>query len=274
MNEAKTAESKLRGEETSLTIALQTLSQWRHLPAYQLERRVDIFFALLLPKIIQKQLSLKCEHKDIIPEFPLRKGLICRSESNASYKVDFAVFCQGKRVKKLVLVELKTDISSFDKEQIEHMNEAKEIGTKAVLKGVLDCAARSKERRKYAYLILKLIDEVECLRDPSGFGTLDLKLDRPGLKANFEVLRSNKNLDQLVTKEWSSAEIELLLIFPGNSSEEFLKDTKQFLRGWYKFKIEEVGNLDRDGVLPQLLLNLVECKAGMTNPKPVPKEDC
>ena len=49
------------------------LDDWRNLPAYQLERRSDIFFSLYLKDIIQSNYQQKVEH--IIPEFPV-KGVI------------------------------------------------------------------------------------------------------------------------------------------------------------------------------------------------------
>ncbi|NDP20943.1 MAG: hypothetical protein GZ091_07680 [Paludibacter sp.] len=49
------------------------LDDWRNLPAYQLERRSDIFFSLYLKDIIQSYYQQKVEH--IIPEFPV-KGVI------------------------------------------------------------------------------------------------------------------------------------------------------------------------------------------------------
>lgn len=44
---------------------LRQLDEWRHLPDYQLERRVDIFFGMFLPKVIEKRFGV-CV-KEVIP---------------------------------------------------------------------------------------------------------------------------------------------------------------------------------------------------------------
>lgn len=38
------------------------LDRWRQLPAYQLERRADIFFALYLPEIIAYKFALTAKN--------------------------------------------------------------------------------------------------------------------------------------------------------------------------------------------------------------------
>ncbi len=59
------------------------LDQWRHFPAYQLERRADIFFALYLPGIVEHALGVKVDSR-VIPEFPIGK-----EHSRRSTKVDY-----------------------------------------------------------------------------------------------------------------------------------------------------------------------------------------
>ena len=78
----------------ALSDALCQFDQWRHLPAYQLERRVDVFFGLFLPEVIVRR--FKAPFGKLIPEFPLHKGKTRISEDcgdNQSVNVDFAVFC-------------------------------------------------------------------------------------------------------------------------------------------------------------------------------------
>ena len=62
------------------------LDQWRHLPAYQLERRADIFFGLFLPHVLDDYLrpSELAVDTRLIPEFPLRQ-----QGSNRSDKADY-----------------------------------------------------------------------------------------------------------------------------------------------------------------------------------------
>ena len=101
---------------------LRQLDEWRHLPDYQLERRVDIFFGMFLPKVIEKRFGV-CVEK-VIPEFPLHKGLFkdkpsFESGSHHSVKVDFAVFGTKGDKKRIFLVELTTDMESLKKDQLE-----------------------------------------------------------------------------------------------------------------------------------------------------------
>jgi hypothetical protein len=90
------------------------LDEWRLLPAYQLERRADIFFALYLPHIMNRRFGVEVNHEQIIPEFPLNKKTLeldnKHPDYNLSYKVDYLVVCE--KSKRVFLVELKTDIGS------------------------------------------------------------------------------------------------------------------------------------------------------------------
>ena len=91
------AENTIDHAAIFLNRALKTLDEWRHLPAYQLERRVDIFLGLLLPDILEAKFELQNNHMKVIPEFPLHKGLIVNAddedgEDHQSVKVDFSVF--------------------------------------------------------------------------------------------------------------------------------------------------------------------------------------
>ena len=51
--------------------ALGLLDTWRHLPAYQLERRADIFFALFLPDVLEEKFGVPISPV-LIPEFPVK----------------------------------------------------------------------------------------------------------------------------------------------------------------------------------------------------------
>ena len=85
---------------------------WRNLPAYQLERRADIFFSIYLPEILFYKFGAKVE--GVIPEFPIRVGTIHHEiDINKSFKVDYF----AKASKKIILVELKTDEGSRRNEQ-------------------------------------------------------------------------------------------------------------------------------------------------------------
>jgi hypothetical protein len=55
------------------------LDDWRHLPAYQLERRADIFFSIYLPELLEQHYGFEIE--GLVPEFPLRSRTILLSAS-------------------------------------------------------------------------------------------------------------------------------------------------------------------------------------------------
>ena len=93
-----------KNSEVSLEGVLCLLDRWRHLPAYQLERRADILFALFLPEVLATHFGLEAE-PTIVPEFPIKQPTNFRSK-NVDY---FAYASDGKHS---FLVELKTDKAS------------------------------------------------------------------------------------------------------------------------------------------------------------------
>ncbi len=75
----------------TIHLLFNLLDDWRTLPAYQLERRADIFFAIYLDKILEKHKGVKINL--IIPEFPVRLGSLPDHNplDNRSYKIDCLV---------------------------------------------------------------------------------------------------------------------------------------------------------------------------------------
>ena len=110
------------------------MDDWRHLPSYQLERRVDLFFSLYIPEVISK--IFECEVKDeLIPEFPVKLSIIYNNKnndksfdfdaknynlnSNHSVKIDYVAIT--KNHEKAFLIELKTDKHSIKPEQVKNL---------------------------------------------------------------------------------------------------------------------------------------------------------
>lgn len=190
----------------ALIDALHQLDQWRHLPAYQLERRVDVFFGLLLPEVIESRFG--APRSKLIPEFPLHKGATRISEdcgNNQSVNVDFALFCAEPGAERIFLVELKTDMHSIKKAQLCNMIKAKKTKSDSVLSGVIKAARASAELRKYAQLAWRL-SEIGCITVDSSFCDMKMERRRPGLARNFRELS--------VSRTWSDVLIELILISP------------------------------------------------------------
>ena len=131
------------------------LDSWMLLPAYQLERRADIFFAIYLDKIIQAKFSQIVDF--IVPEFPIRVGDTAEtlSNSNRSYRIDYVVVCQSSR--KVYFIELKTDQDSRRVKQDEYLQKAKELNISKLVDGVIKiCKATAS--KKYKHLISVLSD--------------------------------------------------------------------------------------------------------------------
>jgi hypothetical protein len=124
------------------------LDKWRYFPAYQLERRADIFFAIYLKQIIQNKFGVPIDA--IIPEFPVRVGAIIDKEINKSFKIDYLCVSQEKQI--VFLVELKTDMLSRREKQDWYLKRAQEINVKGLVDGLFKIYAASNQKRKYNYL--------------------------------------------------------------------------------------------------------------------------
>jgi len=130
---------------------IDTLTKWRNYPSYQLERRVDWLFGLLLKR------GLCIEIKDtVIPEYP-----ICRRRGNdtdQSDRVDFVAF--GKNDGEIYLIEIKTDDASFDNSQIEHYTKQTRG---SLVKQFVRSWIGTDERPKYYYLLKRMV-EMEMMK--------------------------------------------------------------------------------------------------------------
>ncbi|MCE5346020.1 MAG: hypothetical protein LLG13_07005 [Bacteroidales bacterium] len=129
------------------------LDEWRFLPAYQLERRVDIFFALYLKEIIKKR--FKEEIELIIPEFPVRIGNLYKNKRldnpNLSFKIDYVGVC--KESDKVFLIELKTDDGSRREKQDWYLEMAQKNNIVDLVDGILDIYKATSSKKKYDNLI-------------------------------------------------------------------------------------------------------------------------
>ena len=136
----------------------QMFKQWKDYPYYRLEERIDIFFALYLPEILKcADSNINFDYDDIFPQFPLRKTEKTKNGKHtiASNKADFAVFSEvGKTKKVLTLVELKTDMNSFNLEQINYYKKAKSF--QEIMNDLIEIQKGTNEYEKYDNLLMKL----------------------------------------------------------------------------------------------------------------------
>lgn len=115
--------------ETSMTELMDRLAGWSKFPKYQLERRVDIFLTPFLAPYLGHRLAGDPAAATLVaPEFPLLASLVRETPLpyhhpewtahtvNADYLVHLA---RPGRAPSWVLVELKTDASSYRDRQDE-----------------------------------------------------------------------------------------------------------------------------------------------------------
>jgi hypothetical protein len=133
-----------------------TLDDWRQLPAYQLERRADIFFGVYMKEILEKKFNDDISH--VIPEFPIRRGILKTKDANKSpnksIKIDY--FAKSVRTNTVYFIELKTDNGSTRVEQDDYLLQLKNMDFEKILHGVKDIAKASKSKEKYKHLFNKL----------------------------------------------------------------------------------------------------------------------
>jgi hypothetical protein len=156
------------------------LDRWRHFPAYQLERRADIFFALYLPGIIEHALGVAVDPR-VIPEFPIRKEY-----SRRSTKVDYFLLSEDRS--SAFLVELKTDMKSRNRRQDAYLADARSRGLRHLLGDVSVVAEGSKEPAKYVHLLLAL-EEMGLVSVPSDVGDYAFPEVRRGIKKRISDVR-------------------------------------------------------------------------------------
>jgi len=157
--------------ETKIEKLFSLLDDWRKLPAYQLERRADIFFALYLPEILnQPPFEFGITHDNIIPEFPVRTNKMFNGKPTfRSNKIDYVVV--SKKKKAVYLIELKTDENSRRDEQDRYLEDAEKETIKKLLKDISEISKKSKSKEKYEKLD-------ECL-EKSGIKESDLSNSNP-----------------------------------------------------------------------------------------------
>ncbi len=154
-----------------LDALFETLDRWRHFPAYQLERRADVFFSLYLAEVVAAETGVPLQHM-VIPELPVK-----HPHDNQSGKVDYALFSEDAR--RAFLVELKTDQGSRRSAQDDYLFRAEEQGLHHVLEGLLEIVLATKARAKYFHLLTALA-EAGCLRIPADAQDFIWPESRPG----------------------------------------------------------------------------------------------
>lgn len=134
----------------------EMMRDWKQLPAYKAEPRIDSLIGYYLPAIVAED----CHEEivGIIPELPIRLATVKpqhegTSYADKSYKVDFYL---PARSGKHYFVEFKTDSGSRREEQDQYLEESKAVGMGAIVHGICRIASVSSYKKKYGHLIEKL----------------------------------------------------------------------------------------------------------------------
>jgi len=195
------------------------LDRWRHLPAYQLERRADIFFSVYLPEFLKEKRGY--EVQSIIPEFPIRVGTVySKDDINKSFKVDYLVKLNNPS--RVLFVELKTDDSSRREKQDWYLTEAQKKGMRSLLHGISQIYAATNAKDKYRHL-LRSLEEANLIRLSSA--------------DSFEVVEDENEISILYLQPNSSDDTDIVTFdelaeFVGKKQDELSQRFAKSLREW------------------------------------------
>ena len=145
---------------SNIKTVFKRLGEWAKYPAYQLERRADIFFAMYLPEIIESHFTNESVNfGQIIPEFPIRQDWHTKKgkgdQTRRSNKVDYMVF----GAENIYFIELKTTMNSFEPEKDEAYltkacgRDVKETSFSSLIRDIIEIRETSDEKLKYNDLI-------------------------------------------------------------------------------------------------------------------------
>ena len=164
----------------SIDQVFDRMDTWRHLPAYQLERRADLIFSLYIAQAIEAKFGVSVA-PILIPEFPVRIGTIFPGIStNKSYKIDYVAFSSDGD--EAFLVELKTESLSRRGSQDRYLQTAQRLEFPRLLEGILDIFRATNSFRKY-YCLLLLLERAGQVRLPDSMQQIFAQDDLRGVLA-------------------------------------------------------------------------------------------
>jgi hypothetical protein len=195
------------------------LTEWKELPDYQMERRVDSLIGYYLQPFLVYR---KIEIKSIIPEFPLKKegdqpSIPESSEkrkNNQPTRVDFFAYSEGQ----CYLIELKTDIKSINQKQIDNLSKASNKPIKDILEELLEIYNPADRHypdswKKYVQLLDKLIKETSLIKNVEEENKNEC--ERPKYKVN----KKNKMIDH---------KPEVIYIIPTRENTDLINQIEKF----------------------------------------------
>ncbi len=178
-------------------------------PKAQVERYLSPILGLFLEEILKK--SFRKEYQMIVPEFPIRDGMIHENGTNQSTNIDYLMF--NKTDSKFVFIELKTDSKSFKLSQFDIYQELQalcknshEIFGKQLFDALENIKKHSNAKTKYQYILDKLqaIPSLETINDMEIIYIVPAKTKLKENKQAPHVLYFNDFPNELsfFSKEW------------------------------------------------------------------------
>jgi hypothetical protein len=200
------------------------MKDWKLLPAYKAEPRIDSLIGYYLIDI----LSEFCGDRmvGIVPELPIRLATVNpkykgTNSAYRSYKVDFYLLSAfGNNY----LVELKTDSGSRRDKQDLYLKNAQDKGMREIIEGIKKIASVSTYKKKYNHLLSKLTD----------LGLLNDKGQYSGKSEKIEIIyvlpnNTRNSSDVVINFEWISKWLRKTY-----ANEEFEQSLSDALECWAK----------------------------------------
>jgi len=144
---------------------------------------------------------------NFIPEFPVRKGTIDKGikDKNSSVNIDYFAISADK--KNAVFLELKTDMGSRNEKQDDYLKKAQAVGLKDLLTGIVEILEKTRAKRKYCNLLLKLNDLNLLSFDRNGLEEL---MRNDNLRGLSELLGKN---NEGIQPEFNGQEPEIEIVY-------------------------------------------------------------
>lgn len=154
----------------------EMMIEWKKLPAYKAEPRIDSLIGYYLKNITSD--FLKDKIVGIIPELPIRLGTVYKrhegtNSADRSYKVDFYLLGESRLN---YFVEFKTDSTSRREKQDEYLLNAQIVGMSSIIQGIMKISKVTSYKNKYNHLKDKLISLNLISGDNSFTGKNEIKI--------------------------------------------------------------------------------------------------
>lgn len=196
------------------------LDKWRHLPAYKLEPRADIFFALYLPDVLEKHFGIG--NLCLIPEFPIKKSIIqayAEDDTKQSINVDYLAVSDD--LTRAFLIELKTDMMSIKEKQVRDLKCASGKGMAEIVGGLKliaksDSVTGSRVIRGKYFFLLKELKRLGLIRTLDVDGLRSLVTKKRMKHKDYECRISQME----IAKNVRNIKVDVVYVIPREPTDE------------------------------------------------------